>query len=122
MKRVVLVRLLFDVDGNPKDNNVRVFFAESSFIFGVYDPRLMRTLQTVHLLSASKDSAPTYGHAESDVGHGALFAPTGVRLRVLAREGQIGNRMLLLGHHVRADEFEGLRLVVCCQSSRLKSR
>lgn len=98
----------FGVDGNPKDRSIRVFPSESSSLFGIYDPRLMRTLQTVQLLSASKDSEPTYGHAESDGGHVALFAPAGVRLRVLAREGQIGNRMLLLGHHVRSDEFEGL--------------
>lgn len=91
-----------------RDLNIQLFRAEQSALFESYDPRLLAGLGEIELLSASRDAAPNQSHHEYDRGTAALFAPPGVRLRVIARHGLIGKRLLLLGDHLEETEFLGL--------------
>ncbi|TVR15978.1 MAG: ABC transporter permease [Planctomycetota bacterium] len=87
-----------------------LFDAESSWIAGIFDPRLLMDLSNVTALSASRDSDPDYAHAEVDRGTAAIFTPPGTHLRILASEGQIGNRMALVGEPTSSalDDFRGI--------------
>lgn len=87
-----------------------LFDCEASWIGGVFDPRLLMDLNNVTALSASRDSDPDYAHVEVDRGTAAIFTPPGTYLRVLASEGQIGNRMALVGEPTSQDmdDFRGI--------------
>ena len=87
-----------------------LFNAEASWITGVHDPRLLLDLGNVQALSASRDSLPDFAYVEVDRGTAAIFVPTETSLRVLASEGQIGNRMALVGEPVdeRLTKFVGI--------------
>lgn len=77
-----------------------VFRCERSHLFGVFDPRLLIPLSSVHVLSATRDSAPNFYHSEaaSSVGAVAIFSEPGIPLRLTATQGQVGNRLIITGH------------------------
>ncbi len=99
----------FAVHGSPRDMRLELFAAEASALYGLHHPRTFGLLSTVNILAASRDSAPDNAHVEIDRGAAAIFAPPGVRLRVLARQGSTGNDMALLGDHLHSEDFLGLR-------------
>lgn len=74
-----------------------LFDCESSWVTGIFDPRLLMDLSNVRALSASRDAAPDFAHVEVDRGNAAIFVPPDTPLRILGSEGQIGNRMVLIG-------------------------
>jgi hypothetical protein len=102
--------LQWNIKGDIKDLKPVVFEGQASRLFGIYDPRLLMPLSVVNVLSASRNSSPDEGHVEVDKGAAALFATNGTPLRVLGSEGQIGNRMVLLGSPDpdNPEEFIGL--------------
>lgn len=91
-----------------RDLVLQVFTAEASAAYGIMDPRLLRHLSKITPLSAARDAKPDYAHHERDGGIAVLFSPPGVRIRLLASEGEVGNRLVLLGDHLGADQFRGL--------------
>jgi len=91
-----------------RDLLMQVFNCQSSTLYGAFDPRLLRSLSQLNVLSATRDAPPNYGHFEVDRGIAAIFAPHGTNLRILGMQGKVDRRMLLLGDHMEDDEFAGL--------------
>ncbi|TVR46384.1 MAG: ABC transporter permease [Planctomycetota bacterium] len=87
-----------------------LFDSVSSWLMGIHDPRLLMDLSVVNALSASRDALPDFAHVEVDRGAAAIFVPADTGLRILASEGQIGNRMALVGPPTNQDltDFAGL--------------
>lgn len=87
---------------------ISVFACIDSQVYSAFDPRLLTDLTSVRVLSAARESAPDYAHVETHGSTAVIFSSPGVRLRVLGKEGEIDNRLLLLGDHIKGSDFLGL--------------
>lgn len=76
-----------------------VFASTSSRLFSVFDPRLLIPLTSVNPLSATRDAPPDFAHIEMsrDLAAAAVFSEPGIRLRLTATQGQVGNRLVITG-------------------------
>lgn len=94
-----------------KDIKAVVFEAQRSWLIGTMDPRLLLDLGKGTVLSAARDAAPNYSHIEIDKDVAVAYAPIDVELRLLLSQGDIENRLLLLGTPKSDDlrRFTGLQ-------------
>ncbi|MBA3686588.1 MAG: hypothetical protein H0W72_15300, partial [Planctomycetes bacterium] len=91
--------LSFTSQWKANDALALLFEGEQSRLYGIFDPRLLVPLAAVSPLSATRDSAPNFTHVETSYEHAlsAIWTEPGMRLRITATQGKIGNRLVLTG-------------------------
>ncbi len=101
--------MIWDISSKTTDDKLLLLFnAKQSALFDIFDPRVLTDLATVKVYSASRDASPNYSYFEFDAGTAAVFSPAnpGIPLRILAGEGQIGNRFTLVGTPAEKGNYE----------------
>jgi len=93
---------------NPGDDKklLLVFEAVQSRVHSLFDPRLLTDLDKVNVLSAYRNAKPNYTYVELDGDVAAIYTPPDTPLRVLAKEGEIGDRFLLLGEGDPGSDYD----------------